>query len=290
MSKQKVKTTVWEGSEEARKWKGLRREQTDTWRITNLYISKTNAVVATGEEQQIQHKICKFSWVCPASLELSSPGSLLHAFTSFFTKEISNVGGLAVCCNFVDMIIFHLLVCFIPHIEPALSFKIKMWNVEWELLSSYDSRQYPRAEWGGEGNMRPSLKCEGRCANLVTQIISLLGNLTVPFISTWETDLSRDWRLSFSHEPVFIHEQLEGCVLGERRSIKGGNILSHHLPSFGGKWFAKSFPCGRWEIFSLGVLRKLVQLSFSLNKPSFSIWTSDIHVIMLFVVYSILFS
>lgn len=162
--------------------------------------------------------------------------------------------------------------------------------MEWELLSSYDSRQYPRAEWWREGNLRPSLKCEGGCANLVRQIISLLGNLTIPFISTWEIDLSQDWRVSFSHELVFIHEQLEGCVLGERRSTKGDNILNHHLSCFSGKWFAKSFPCGRWEIFSLGVIRKLVQLSCSLNRPSCSIWTSDIHGITLFVVYSILFS
>lgn len=73
------------------------------------------------------------------SLELRSRGLLLHPLTSFFTKEVSNTGGLAVCCNFVNATTFHLLVCFIPYIEPALSFKIK--NVKFGVRIIVELRQ-----------------------------------------------------------------------------------------------------------------------------------------------------
>lgn len=153
--KAKGETTVWEGSEEARKRireaSGLRREHADPWRITNSCVSKTNALLATGEEHQIQHKIRKFSWVCLASLELRSQGLLLHALPSVFTKEVSNIGGLAVCCNFVNVTTFHLLVRFIPYIEPALSFKIKMWNLEWKIIVELRRQAIPKGRMMKEG-------------------------------------------------------------------------------------------------------------------------------------------
>lgn len=60
MSKQKVKQLFEKGVKRHGKGQG-KQEQADTWRITNSRVSKMNALLAMGEEHQIQHKIRKFS-------------------------------------------------------------------------------------------------------------------------------------------------------------------------------------------------------------------------------------